>query len=343
MPIKGQTNGPRIGLVLGSGAARGWSELGVIEELESMGITPDVITGCSIGAVVGGFYAAGKLDELRDFADGLTMLKMAEYFDLTWKAGGVIGGQRLISWFDSHFDGAMVEDLPTPFGSVAADIRTGREIWLREGPLTDAIRASIALPGLLTPWPLGGRWLTDGGLVNPVPISLARAMEADVVIAVDLNAGVFRFDGGQAWDHKTATELAEATPGNWLDDLAEHLPKGLQENTRKMLRDLLHKRDRGPQQYEVINNAIAIMSDRITKARIAGEPPEVMLAPDLASIGAMQFYKAEEAIAAGRRATQLMRPAIEAAIGYSRAEGLENKSKPRKIAAKTKAAAKKRN
>jgi len=341
MPVKGQANGPRIGLVLGSGAARGWSQLGVIEELETMGIMPDVITGCSIGAVVGGFYAAGKLDELRGFADGLTMLKMAEYFDITWNAGGVIGGHRLISWFDSHFEGALVEDLPVTFGAVAADIRTGREIWLREGRLTDAIRASIALPGLLTPWPLGGRWLTDGGLVNPVPISLARAMEADVVIAVDLNAGVFRFDGGQAWDHKSGTEVAEPGPGNWLDDLAEHLPKGLQESTRKMLRELLHKRDRGPQQYEVINNAVAIMSDRITKARIAGEPPDVMLTPDLASIGAMQFYKAEEAIEAGRRATRLMQPAILAAIGYSASEGVEKKSKARRTAAKTKGAAKK--
>jgi len=330
MPVKGQENGPRIGLVLGSGAARGWSELGVIEELEAMGITPDVITGCSIGSVVGGFYAAGKLDELRDFADGLTMIKMAEYFDVTWKAGGVIGGQRLINWFDSHFDGAMVEDLDIPFGSVAADIRTGREIWLRKGRLTDAIRASIALPGLLTPWPLGGRWLTDGGLVNPVPISLARAMEADVVIAVDLNAGVFRFDGGQARELALAEDVDEPTPGNWLDDLAEHLPKNLQESTRKMLRDLLHRRDRGPQQYEVINNAVAIMSDRITKARLAGEPADVMLSPDLGSIGAMQFYKAKDAIEAGREAVDLMRPAIKAAIGYSSRNGLERNIKTKK-------------
>ncbi len=329
MPVKGQDL--RIGLVLGSGAARGWCQLGVIEELEAMGITPDVITGCSIGSVVGGFYAAGKLDELRTFAEELSMLKMVEYFDITWKAGGVIAGARLIKWFDSHFEGALIEDLKIPFGAVAADIRTGREVWLREGSLTNAIRASIALPGLLTPWPLGARWLSDGGLVNPVPISLARAMGADVVIAVDLNAGVFRFDGAQAWDHVPGEIMEEERPGTWLDDLAEHLPQGLKESTRKMLRELLHRRDQGPQQYEVINNAVAIMSDRITKARLAGEPADVMLAPDLAEIGAMQFDKAKEAIEAGRRSVDLMRPAIQAAIGYSPAETIEKTAVTKKI------------
>ena len=314
---------PKIGLALGSGAARGWSEIGVIEELHEMGIRPDIVTGCSIGSVVGGFYALGKFDELADFARSLTMLKMAEYLDFTWKNGGVMGGQRLIGWFEEHFEGAQIEDLDIAYGSIAADIRTGREIWLRQGPLSDAIRASIALPGLLTPWPMGGRWLSDGGLVNPVPISLARAMDADIVIAVDLNAGVFRFDGGQAWDHEPLTDLEAEAPTNWLDDVAEHLPQGLKDGTKKMLRELLHKKDRGPQQYEVINNAIAIMSDRITKARIAGEPADVMLAPDLAAIGAMQFYKAEEAIEAGRTATKLMAPAIEAAIGHSTLKALE--------------------
>ncbi len=328
-PIKGQKDGPRIGLVLGSGAARGWCQLGVIEELEAMGIKPDVITGCSIGSVVGGFYAAGKLAELRTFVEDLSMLKMVEYFDITWKSGGVIGGSRLINWFDSHFEGALIEDLEIPYGAVAADIRTGREVWLREGSLTDAIRASIALPGLLTPWPLGARWLSDGGLVNPLPISLARAMGADVIIAVDLNGGVFRFDGAQAWDHVPGDTMEEERPGTWLDDLAEHLPQGLKESTRKMLRELLHRRDRGPQQYEVINNAVAIMSDRITQARLAGDPADVLLAPDLAEIGAMQFYKAKEAIEAGRRSVDPLRSSIEVAIGNSPVKRLEKNAAAR--------------
>jgi len=317
MPVKGLENGPRIGLVLGSGAARGWSQLGAIEELESMGITPDVITGCSIGAIVGGFYALGKLDELREFAENLTMLKMVDYLDVSWSSGGVMGGRRLTNWFETHFEGSMVEGLPIPFGSVATDIRTGREVWLREGRLTDAIRASIALPGLLTPWPLGGHWLSDGGLVNPVPVSLARAMGAEVVIAVDINGGVFRHQAHEAGDLVPKSEVVETGPKNWLDDLAEHLPESMKESTRKMLRDLLHRRDRGPQQYEVISNSVSIMSNRITKARAALEPADVMITPDLAEINAMQFYKAEEAIEAGRAAAQAQRANIEGAIGYS--------------------------
>lgn len=315
MPVQGQTNGPRIGLALGGGSARGWAHLGVIEELEALGITPDIIAGCSIGSVVGAFYSKGKLADLRAFAEELSILKMLEYFDVTWKAGGVIGGQRLINWFESELNAALIEDLPIPYGAVAADIRTGGEVWMRQGPATQAIRASIAIPGLLTPWPVHGRWLTDGGLVNPVPVSLARAMGAEVVIAVDINSGAFPFFDPSAGDLVPVDPKPEPTPPNWLDDLAEQLPQGLKESTQKMLKDLLHRRDKGPQQYEVLINCVSIMSARITKARAAIDSPDVMITPDLTSINAMQFYKAEEAIEAGRHAAELMRPAILAAIG----------------------------
>jgi len=317
MPIDGVDDAPRIGLVLGGGAARGWAHLGAIEELEKMGITPDLISGCSIGSIVGAFYAAGKLQDLRDFADNLTMIDMVEFFDFTWKNGGLIGGGKVISWFQSHLDSPTIEGLEIPFAAVAADIRTGREVWLREGSLSDAMRASIAIPGLLTPWSAGGCWLSDGGLVNPLPISLARAMEADIVIAVDLNAGVFRDGGTQASELVPSSDEPQVLLHSWLDDLAEHLPKSLKETTRKMLRDLLRKRDRGPQQYEVISNAIAIMSDRITKSRLEGEPADVLLTPSLGEIGAMEFFKAADAIAAGAEAVKLMRPQIEAALGHS--------------------------
>ncbi len=318
MPVTGMTDSPRIGLALGSGAARGWSHIGAIEVLEEMGITPDVITGCSIGSVIGGFYAMGKLDELRGFAEDLTMLKMADYLDVTLKAGGVMGGRRLMNWFELHFEDTRIEDLEVPFGAIAVDIRSGREIWLREGSLSDALRASIALPGLLTPWQVGATWLSDGGLVNPVPISLAQALGAEVVIAVDINGGVFRFHDHEAGAPAPKAETSvDELPHNWLDDLAERLPQNMQESTRKMLRDLLHRRDRGPQQYEVISNAVSIMSNRITKARSALEPADVMISPDLGEINAMQFYKAAEAMEAGRAAARRKRGAIEAAIGYS--------------------------
>jgi len=317
MPVAGQKDSPTIGLVLGGGSARGWAHLGAIEELEAMGITPDLITGCSIGSIVGAFYSAGKLDDLRDFATSLTMMNMLEFFDFTWNNGGVIGGSKVINWFQSHLDCDSIEDLAIPFAIVAADIRTGREIWLREGSLSDAMRASIAIPGLFTPWAAGGRWLSDGGLVNPLPVSLARAMDADIVIAVDLNTGVFRYGGNQPCEMIIAPGKQPEMPPGWLDDLADHLPQSMKEGTRKVLADLLHKPDRGPQQYEVISNSIAIMSDRITKSRLVGEPADVLMTPSLGSISALEFYKADEAIQAGRDAAKLMRPQLEMVLGHS--------------------------
>jgi NTE family protein len=316
---------PRLGLALGGGAARGWSHLGVLEELAAMGVKPDLIAGCSIGSVVGAFYAEGKLEDLRAFAEELTVLKMIDFLDLTFKSGGVIHGNKVIKWIEAELGEITIEDLSLPFGAVAADIRTGGEVWMRQGPVAQAIRASIAIPGLLTPWPLHGRWLTDGGLVNPVPVSLARAMGAEVVIAVDINGGAFRFFDDTAGDLVPAdpAPTPEPTPPNWLDELADHLPGGLKESTRKMVRDMLREKDRGPQQYEVIVNAISVMSTRITRARAAMDPADVMIAPDLASINVTQFYKAKEAIEAGREATRRLAPQIEAAIGFSAPKALD--------------------
>ncbi len=309
MPVEGLKRSPKVALVLGSGAARGWAHLGVIEGLREMGITPDLITGCSIGAVVGGFYATGKFQELLDFASELTLLKMVDYLDLTFSGGGVMSGSRLMTWIEEHLGDQQIEDLNIPFATVAVDIRTGREVWLRDGPVADAIRASIALPGLLTPFQHEARWLSDGGLVNPVPVSLARAMEADVVIAVDLNGGVFRHDGVPGLSHM---------PGDWMDDVAENPPQGIAAATLKRIQALFES-DGRPQQYEVLNNAVAIMSDRITKARLAGEPADVLLVPAVGEIGAMQFHKGEEGIEAGREVVRLMRPAIVDAVGLSNA------------------------
>jgi len=326
MSAEGTNKAPRIGIALGGGAARGWSHLGVMEELEAIGIQPDVIAGCSIGSVVGAFYSKGRLAELREFAEGLTVLKMIEFLDITLKVGGVISGQKVTRWIEHELEDMAVEDLPIPFGAVAADIRTGGEVWLRQGPVSQAIRASIAIPGLLTPWPVHGRWLTDGGLVNPVPVSLARAMGADIVIAVDINGGAFRFFDDRAGDlvPLDPDPEPEPTPPNWLDELADHLPGSLKESTRKMVRDLLRQKDRGPQQYEVIVNAISVMSTRITRARAAMDPADVMITPDLASINVTQFYKAAEAIEAGRVATRALAGQIEAAVGKAAPKALEN-------------------
>lgn len=176
----------RIGVALGSGAAKGWAHIGVIRGLEAQGVRPDIICGSSMGAVVGAAYAADRLDEFEDWAESLEWTSVVGYLDLAMR-GGLIKARRLFEFFVERLPDARIEDLPRPFAAVGTDLSTGQEIWMREGNLIDALRATIAVPGLITPSTWRGSWMVDGGLVNPVPVSLARALGADFVIAVDLN------------------------------------------------------------------------------------------------------------------------------------------------------------
>jgi NTE family protein len=177
---------PRIGLALGSGAARGWSHIGVIRVLEKAGISPSIVCGTSIGALVGAAYAARELDPLETWVRSLTWQNVLGFLDVRF-GGGLITGARLFDFFRARFTDPGIAALARTYGAVATEVATGREVWLREGPVLDAVRASIAMPGLFTPFEQDGRLLVDGGLVNPVPVSLCRALGADVVIAVDLN------------------------------------------------------------------------------------------------------------------------------------------------------------
>ncbi len=325
MTGRGQTM--RVGLALGSGAARGWAHIGVIEELNRMGIKPDIVAGCSIGALVGGAYAVRRIDELKDFALSLDLFRMMNYFDLSFGRGGMIAGRSLSSWYGGLCGHKQIEDLEIDFASVATDIRTGREVWLRSGPMADAVGASIAIPGIFEPVRLGSRWLADGGIVNPVPISLARALDADIVIAVDLNADTFRptaeFLRRQDGDEAVVPPEEDKLPWSWADELANRLPSTMKRGTNKFIRSILDPKDRGPQHLEVINNAIAIMGDRITRSRAAGDPPDIMITPALREIGILQFDRAAEAIDLGRKAVRMMRRPIEGLFGIERplAEG----------------------
>src|SRR4051812_39115353 len=179
---------PKIGLALGSGSSRGWAHIGAIRALEERGVKPDIICGTSIGALVGAVYASGQLDALETWVTGLAWTKVVRLMDITWR-GGLIRGQRLFNIFRATFQDRDLSELPMPFGAVATELSTGREIWLRHGKLLDVVRASIATPGLFTPVVHDGTVLVDGGLVNPVPVSMCRALGADLVIAVDLSWG----------------------------------------------------------------------------------------------------------------------------------------------------------
>lgn len=295
---------PRIGLALGSGSARGWSHIGVLRALERAGIVPDLVCGTSIGALVGAVYAAGRLDWLHDWVRALTWQGVVGLVDLRM-GGGLIEGGKLVSFFREHFKDEGIERLPRAFACVATELSTGREVWLREGPVIDAVRASIALPGLFTPAQHNGRLLVDGGLVNPVPVSLCRALGADVVIAVDLN-----------WDlvgrrNRTAAESdtsAGAPTGGVIESILARFrpaPRPYQSGAGNDMPSLL----------DVLSTSLNIMQVRITQSRLAGEPADVMIRPRLSDIAAMDYHRAAVAITEGERATRRALPSIREAIG----------------------------
>ncbi len=274
-----------IGLALGSGSARGWAHIGVVRELEALGITPRTVCGTSTGALVGAAFVMGKLDLLESWVRGMNTRNVVKYFDIRLVVGGgFVEGKWLMDFLRHRFGDVMIEDLPTPFGAVATDLKSGREVWIRSGPLWDAVRASIALPGFLTPVRVDDQWLVDGGLVNPVPVSLCRAMGAEKIIAVNLNGDIV---GRHFSEEKKA---AAGTEARLLNKLTIRLKERVKTGT--------------PGLFDVLAGAINIMQDRITVGRLADHPPDVMITPRLAHIGLLEFDRAAEAIEEGRQAVR---------------------------------------
>ena len=287
---------PRIGLALGSGSARGWAHLGVIRALERAGIVPDIVCGTSIGALVGAASATGEHERFEQWVRGLTWSSVVGLVD--WKmGGGLMAGGKLAAFFRSRYADPGIEHLPRPFGCVATDLASGREVWLREGSVIDAVRASIALPGLFTPALQEGRLLVDGGLVNPVPVSLCRAMGADIVIAVDLNWELVARRRRPVKDVQAAAALAQSGMMEAL--LARFRPAGGPQVPHNM-----------PSLLGVMSASLNIMQVRITQSRLAGEPADAMIRPRLPDMAAMDFHRGAVAIDAGERATELALPLI---------------------------------
>lgn len=284
----------KIGLALGSGSARGWAHIGVIEALAEAGIIPDVIAGCSIGSLVGAALVTGKLDDLKAFALSLNWREIARLTDVKLTAGGLVGGNEVVALLDRLGISAPIESLETPYVAVATDLGTGREQWLREGRISEAVRASISLPGIFSPAQRDGRWLVDGGLVNPVPVSACRALGADIVIAVNLNGDlVGRYGVPQEPD------AAPAAP-EFLSRVIDQMPLLLRKPAEAVLPKLLDPAPNTPGYFEVLMGSINVMQDQITRARLAGDPPHVALTPRLDTIKMLEFNRAPEAIAEGR-------------------------------------------
>ncbi len=290
---------PRLGLALGAGSARGWAHVGVIRELEAAGIRPDLVCGTSVGALVAAVYAAGELDPFEEWLLGLGFRDVVALMDVGL-GGGLLKGERLMDRFRENFADRSIAELPMPFGAVATSLRTGGEIWLREGSVIDAVRASIALPGLFAPALHEGEVLVDGGLANPVPVSLARAMGAELVIAVDLTSDVL---GRHLHPNAPADEPAPES-GDWMRRLRDYVAGFLPSRT--------NAEPRMPSVLEVLTSSINIMQVRIARSRMAGDPPELVIAPRLSHLGPLEYHRAKEAIEEGRHAVERVAHSLSA-------------------------------
>lgn len=281
---------PRIGLVLGSGSARGWAHIGVIRALEEAGIRPDLVCGTSIGALVGAAYAADELERLERWVLELRIGDVVGFADVSLSSG-LLKGDRLIQFFHRNFEDRPLDQLGVPFAAVATSLQTGAEVWLQSGSTLDAVRASIALPGIFTPVRREDMLLVDGGLSNPVPVSLARAMGADIVIAVDLGSDIL----GRRF-RVAAEPAAPVTSPQWMLKLREYLGSLAPEKSLEV--------PPMPSMFNVLSACMDIVQVRIARSRMAGEPPELLVAPRLAHLRMFDFHCAKEAIEEGRRAVE---------------------------------------
>lgn len=304
MPMKVNDRNINIGLALGGGAARGWAHIGIINELTEQNIVPDIICGTSIGALVGASYVANNLEKLEAWVCSLTKMETAKFFEFNFSFNGFVNTERLHFFLNQYVakNDSLIEKQTKQYAAIATELQTGKEVWLSEGALLQAVLSSIALPGLFPAIRSNNKWLVDGGLVNPVPVSACRALGADVVIAVNLNNDII---GTHLKKPKQAIKQDNGVVGkitNYVTEYTESIfpPKNVE--------------DQPPSLFEAIASAVNITQDRITRSRMAGDPPDILLAPRLSDIGLLEFYRAKEAIIEGRKCVQRMLPDIQYAL-----------------------------
>lgn len=295
----------RIGIALGGGGARGWAHIGALRTIIAAGYEPSIIAGTSVGAIVGGAYAAGKLDELEAFArsiDRRSVWRLADV-NLGKGNGGLILGEKLANKLVEIIGEVDIKDLPKKFAAVSTELLTGHEIWIEEGKLVPAMRASYALPGIFVPAQLEeGRYLIDGGITNPVPVSACRALGAQLVIAVPLPAT-------QHPNARFAKEVQAADVSAWKRAVA-----AFREPERFVARQLFGDEPGALTTATVSVAALNILLDRMTRVRLASDPPDVTINSDIGKIALLEFDRAEEAIAIGAAAAERALPEIEAMV-----------------------------
>jgi NTE family protein len=295
----------KIGLALGSGSSRGWSHIGIINELSKLGIAPSIICGTSVGSMVGAAYITGNLEKLETWACSLTKFDVAKFLDINISMTGFVDTERFHDFLNENIAGDedVIEDLSQTYAAVSTDLETGREVWLRSGSLIQAVWASMSMPGLFPAIRHGDRWLVDGGLVNPVPVSVCRALGADIVIAVNLNGDIVgkRFNKPE-------------TGKNGNDGIGGKITELVREYTSLPFFDSEDDMQ-PPSLLDAIAASVNITQDRITRSRMAGDPADIVFTPKLSDIGLLELYRADEAIAEGKRCVQRRIPEIEYVLG----------------------------
>jgi NTE family protein len=297
----GSIRRPVIGLALGGGAARGFAHIGIIRTLIAHGIVPNVVVGTSIGAVVGGAYAAGHLDTLEDWARSLQPRNILGYLDIRLNGSGLIGGDKLAAQLEGAIGQTLIEELPLKFATVATEVRTGHEIWLTHGRVVEAMRASYALPGIFSP-------------VNPVPVSAARAFGAEIVIAANLSSDVFTHST-TVYSHGPSAEVSvSVAPDSVIEQPPPRRGFGKFFSPERTVKREFFGGNGRPGISTVMVDAFNIMQDRITRARLAGDPPDLLISPRVGQIGWFDFHRAGDLIAHGARAAERAIDSIQEAI-----------------------------
>ncbi len=296
-----------IGLALGSGSSRGWSHIGVINALANQGIVPNIVCGTSIGSLVGASYVSNNLEKLETWVCSLSKLETARFFEINTSFNGFVNTERLHHFLNKYVatDGSLIEDLDKQYATVATGLDTGREVWLTKGAILEAVWSSISLPGLFPAIKNNNKWLVDGGLVNPVPVSVCRALGADIVIAVNLNGDIV----GKHLQNPKISKNQETGVVGKITGLVSDYTSSVFSTTKT--------KDQPPSLFEAIASSVNITQDRITRSRMAGDPPDILLSPKLAHIGLLEFYRAKEAIDEGYDCVQRMLPEIQHVINMA--------------------------
>ncbi|MFQ6609510.1 MAG: patatin-like phospholipase family protein [Fidelibacterota bacterium] len=291
----------KIGLALGSGSARGWAHIGVLEALDDHNIPIDCIAGSSIGAFVGAIYSAGKLDSLKNFALQMDWKMVLSYFDVVFPRTGFLDGKKVHKLFSMHTDATTFDDLTIPVKMIATNLNTGEKVILDSGNIIDAIRASSSIPGVLTPVTRGSEILIDGGTVDPVPVGVAREMGAGIVIAIDLNSGLVekRHQKKTVKQNRSKSRKIPLIAENeFIRRMAKQYENASKSVKSKISNWLMNDKEI-PNIMEVMGTSLNIMQEKITRINLAMDPPDILIQPELADLNLFDFTQAERSISEG--------------------------------------------